>query len=100
MRRALGLLLLLGFGLLVFFITREAYRPDAPSEQVNSTVLLERVHPVLKLVTVEGEFSELYTYRNADATFEWLEQFPIFQKRAILRVKARASVGYDLEGLG
>jgi hypothetical protein len=100
MRRVLGLVLLLGFGLLVFFITREAYRPDQPIEQVNSTVLLERVRPVLKLVTVEGEFSELYTYRSADAAFEWLEQFPIFQKQAILRVKGRASVGYDLEGLG
>jgi hypothetical protein len=52
MDRTKGLLLLLALCLLVFFITREVYRPDATSEQVDSTVLLERVRPVLKLVTV------------------------------------------------
>jgi hypothetical protein len=92
--------LLMGACLLVFFITRELYRPEAPTEQVTSAVLLERIRPVMKLVTVEGDFSELYTYTDADATFSWLKQFSPFQKKAILRVKARASVGYDLEGLG
>ncbi len=99
MDRTKGLLLLLGVGLLVFFITREVYQPNAPTELVDSTVLLERVRPVLKLVTVEGDFTELYTYRNADATFDWMKQFSAFQKKAILRVKGRASVGYDLEGM-
>ena len=99
MRRIIGLLLLLGTALLIFFITREVYRPEPATDRVNSTVLLERVRPVLKLVTVEGEFSELYAYRHSDAAFDWLKQFPAFQKRAILRVKARASVGYDLEGM-
>lgn len=92
--------LLLGACLLVFFITRELYRPEAPAGQVTSDVLLERIRPVMKLVTVEGDFSELYTYTDADASFSWLKQFSPFQKKAILRVKARASVGYDLEGLG
>ena len=49
---------------------------------------------------MEGDFTELYTYTNADAPFQWLRQFSPFQKKAILRVKARASVGYDLEGMG
>jgi hypothetical protein len=93
-------LLIAGIALLVFFITREVYRPDVPTERITSDVLLERIRPVMKLVTVEGDFSELYTYTNADATFSWLKQFSPFQKKAILRVKARASVGYDLEGMG
>ncbi len=100
MKRSIGLLLLLGISLLVFFITREVYRPDPPAEQVTSDVLLERIRPVMKLVTVEGDFSELYTYTHADATFDWLKQFSPFQKKAILRVKATASIGYDLEGMG
>jgi hypothetical protein len=100
MKRTVGLVLLLGVALLVFFITREVYRPAPPTEQVESTVLLERIRPVMKLVTVEGDFSEVYTYTSADASFDWLKQFSPFQKRAILLVKARASVGYDLEGLG
>ncbi|MBX2972216.1 MAG: DUF4230 domain-containing protein [Flavobacteriales bacterium] len=99
MNRIKGLLLLLGVGLLVFFITREAYRPEAATEAVNSTVLLERIRPVMKLVTVEGDFNEMYTYRDAQARFDWLKSFSPFQKKAMLRVKARVSVGYDLEGM-
>lgn len=99
MNRILRLLIALALCLLVFFITREVYRPEASSEQVSSTVLLERIRPVMKLITVEGDFSELYTYRNAEAPMDWMKQFSPFQKRAILRVKGRASVGYDLEGM-
>ena len=101
MDRTKGLLLLLGVCLLVFFITREVYRPDATSEQVDSTVLLERVRPVLKLVTVEGDFSEVITFSDANtAWFDWTKDLPWNRKQAMLLVKARASVGYDLEGMG
>ncbi|MBX2981272.1 MAG: DUF4230 domain-containing protein [Flavobacteriales bacterium] len=99
MRRIGIMLAMLALALLVFFITREAYRPEASDEHVSSTVLLERIRPVLKLITVEGEFSELYNYRNAEAPFDWLKKFQPFQKWAILRVTGKASVGYDLEGL-
>ncbi len=34
MKRTTGLLLLLGVALLVFFITREVYRPAPPAEEV------------------------------------------------------------------
>ncbi|MEX1132843.1 MAG: DUF4230 domain-containing protein, partial [Flavobacteriales bacterium] len=99
MRRIITLILLLVVGLLVFFLTKAIYAPSEPTEQISSTVLLERVRPVLKLVTVEGDFSELFSYQSSDATFEWMKRFSPFQKKAILRVKGRASVGYDLEGL-
>lgn len=99
MNRIKGLLLLVGVGLLVFFITRSIYEPEARTEQVSSTVLLERIRPVLKLVTVEGDFNEMYTYRDAQASFDWLKNFSPFQKKAMLRVQARVSVGYDLEGM-
>lgn len=99
MRRIFTFILLLVVGLLVFFLTKAFYAPAEPTEEISSTVLLERVRPVLKLVTVEGDLSELYTYRSSDATFDWMKRFSPFQKKAILRVKGRASVGYDLEGL-
>jgi len=100
MDRNKGLLLLLGVGLLVFFITREVYQPDAPTEQVEATVLLERVRPVLKLVTVEGDFSEVITFSDINAAwFDWTKDLPWNRKQAMLLVKARASVGYDLEGM-
>jgi hypothetical protein len=101
MGRIKGILLLLAFGLLVFFITREAYKPEATTEQVDATVLLERVRPVLKLVTVEGDFSEVITFSDANAAwFDWTRDLPWNRKQAMLLVKARASVGYDLEGMG
>lgn len=100
MSRALRLLAIIGIALLVFFLTREFYRPEAAHERTDSTVLLERIRPVLKLVTVEGDFSELYVYQKGETRYEWLNSFTPFQKKAILRVKGRASVGYDLEQLG
>lgn len=99
MDRTKGLVLLLGVGLLVFFITREVYRPEASTEKVEATVLLERVRPVLKLVTVEGDFVELYTHSDAVKVLGQELDFGPFQKRAILRIKARVSVGYDLDGM-
>lgn len=99
MNKIKGLVVLVAVGLLVFFITRAVYEPEASTEELSATVLLERVRPVLKLVTVEGDFTELYTYRNSDATFDWMKHYSPFQKKAILRVKGRASVGYDLEGM-
>ncbi len=99
MSKIKGLLLLVGVALLVFFITRAIYEPERKTEQVTSTVLLERIRPVMKLVTVEGDFNEVFSYTNAEASFDWLKYFSPFQKKAMLRVKARVSVGYDLEGM-
>jgi hypothetical protein len=101
MDRIKGLLILLAAGLLVFFLTREAYKPESTTERVEATVLLERVRPVMKLVTVEGDFSEVITFSDANAAwFDWTKDLPWNRKQAMLLVKARASVGYDLEGLG
>lgn len=99
MNKVKGILPLVGVALLVYFITRSVYEPDKKTEQVSSTVLLERVRPVLKLVTVEGEFSEVFSYRSAEAAFDWLKDFTPFQKKAMIRLQARVSVGYDLEGM-
>lgn len=99
MGRAVAFVALMGACLLVFFITREVYRPSETNERVNSTVLLERVRPVLKLITVEGEFSELYDHTDSWNYNSLLAALPSFRKRAILRVKAKVSVGYDLNGM-
>ncbi|WP_020538302.1 DUF4230 domain-containing protein [Lewinella cohaerens] len=69
------------------------------SQQVESTVLLERVREVCQLVTVEGQFTELYTETNLKEVTLYL---PIptyweFSKQALLEVKGRVLVGYDME---
>lgn len=92
--------LLLVLGLIVvfaggFWIARSIFKPkDHVVTQAEASVLLEKMKTVAKLVTVEGYFSELYNHKDY-----WRYDWWIFRKKALLRVKARVSVGYDLEGL-
>jgi len=59
--------------------------------EVNSTVMLERVREVSKLITVEGYFSEIYDYKD----YYFMDILPL-RKKALIRVKAKVSVGSDL----
>jgi len=58
-----------------------------------SVVLLEKIKNVCKLVTVEGEFSEIYHYENVKERFMSLITS---KKKAILLINAKAQIGYDL----
>ncbi len=92
-RILLPLLLLLLF-ILGFLAARYFYVEKRPGGNVeeNAQVLLERIRKVAKLVTVEGYFTEVYDYKDY-----WGYDLPFLRKKALLRVKARVSVGYDLE---
>jgi len=59
----------------------------------NATILLERVRQVLKLVTIEGDFSEIVTYKDIKPTLFKLYEA---EKKAIVTVSAKAMVGFDL----
>ncbi len=59
-----------------------------------STILLEKIQSVAKMVTIEGYYSELYRYEDF-----WGYDWWIFRKKAIMRVKAKVSVGFDLNNL-
>ena len=58
----------------------------------SSTVLLNRIEKVMKLVTVEGHISEMYSYKD-HVSFD----ISPFRKKALLRVNAKASIGFDFE---
>lgn len=58
-----------------------------------SVILLEKIKNVCKLVSVEGEFSEIYHYENVKERFLSLISS---KKKAILLVNAKAQIGYDL----
>lgn len=58
-----------------------------------SVVLLEKIKNVCKLVSVEGEFSEVYHYENVKERFMSLISS---KKKAILLINAKAQIGYDL----
>lgn len=61
---------------------------------VDSTIVVQRIQKVMKLVTVEGNYSELMRYND----FDYID-FPGFRKDAIVKVDAKVSVGYNLENL-
>lgn len=77
--------------LIVFFMYKNSSNTVS---QEDSDVVIERIKSVKKLVVTEGYFSELYNYKEADKYFYDLIQF---EKKALLLVKGKAQVSYDLE---
>jgi hypothetical protein len=94
-RPALALLALLALFFLGFWAARSWYRPkEKVKTEEEAIVILEKIKTVSKLVTVEGYFAELYNYKDYYA-YDWW----IFRKKAIVRVKAKVSAGFDLSNL-
>lgn len=58
----------------------------------SSTVVMEKVNKVLKLVTLEGQFSELSSHEE----YYGYNISPL-RKKTLVRVNAKVLVGYDLE---
>ncbi|MEN8115344.1 MAG: DUF4230 domain-containing protein [Bacteroidota bacterium] len=58
-----------------------------------SVLLLEKIKQVCKLITVEGEFSEIFTHRDEKSILFKLLQL---EKKALLIVKAKVMIGFDL----
>lgn len=56
-----------------------------------STILLERIEKVFKVVVAEGYFSEIYDH-NSQKEFLW---FWNTHKKALIVTKAKVSVGFD-----
>lgn len=100
MRSRIGVgLLILGVFIAGAWLSYRLFRPAVESKAVESTVLLERIREVCQLVTVEGQFTELYTETNLREVTLYL---PIptyweFSKKALLEVRGKVLVGYDME---
>lgn len=62
--------------------------------QTDADVLLEQYRDVAKLVTNEGDFLEIYEYKDY-----WGYDISPLRKKALIRAKARALVGFDLEAI-
>lgn len=93
LRRPSNILVLLLVFALGGWLTYRFFVPKShPIEK--SDVLLEKIHEVFKLVTVEGQFSEVYNYSEYQGYFTWL-----YDKRVLVRVRATVSAGYDLSNL-
>lgn len=88
-------------GILIFLLalyganalTQQLKKPVS-AEEVSSVVILDRVEKVFKLTTVEGHFSEIYSYSHHVFADVWP-----FRKQALVRVNARVSVGFNMENV-
>ncbi len=87
--------LLLGAGLMYWFfsLTRTKRRKELVKHQ--STIILDRIKRVCKLVSVEGDFAEIYNYEDTKEGFLKITS----KKKALVLINAKAQVGYDLKKL-
>ncbi|MBC7884374.1 MAG: DUF4230 domain-containing protein, partial [Saprospiraceae bacterium] len=83
--------ILLVFGTGVWFWAKKSLFAKSTAE--NTTIMLEKIKTVTKLISVEGQFSEMFDYKES-YEYDFLN---LFSKKIILRVTAKVSVGYDFE---
>lgn len=89
-----GILIGLGFGV---FITNLLFKTKENKHiKEQSTVLLNKIKQACKLITVEGEFSEIITHRDEKPLLFNLVQL---EKKALIIVNAKVMVGFDLSGI-
>ena len=88
----LGLLL----GAIFMFWTYTYFRKKKSKEltEHQSTVLLQKIRSVCKLMTIEGDFAEIYRYENTRQHFMSLLSS---KKRALIVINAKAQIGFDLK---
>ena len=75
------------------WLTYRFFVPQSKTTE-DATVLLEKIQAVTKLITVEGQFSEIYNYNESDGYL-----LNLWDKKVLVRVRATVSAGYDLERL-
>ncbi|WP_027078146.1 DUF4230 domain-containing protein [Maribacter antarcticus] len=88
----LGLILGAIFMYWLFAFFRKKKNKELTTHQ--STVLLEKIKSVCKLISVEGDFAEIYKYENTRERFLSLVSS---KKKALIVIKAKAQIGYDLK---
>jgi hypothetical protein len=89
---SLGLVL----GAIMMYWTFSLFRKKKSKEltEYQSTVLLEKIKSVCKLISVEGDFAEIYKYENTKERFMSLVSS---KKKALIVINAKAQIGYDLQ---
>lgn len=86
--------MLLGVILMYWVFNYFRNRKSEELTEHQSTVLMEKIRSVCKLITVEGDFAEIYRYENRKERYMKLISS---SKRALIVIKARALIGYDLK---
>lgn len=84
--------------LLVFFWSGMTFykyviSPKQDVAKIDSTLIIERIEKVMKLISVEGHYTEMLNYNKTKY------DIPGFRKKALVEVSGKVSVGYNLENL-
>jgi hypothetical protein len=86
--------LILGAILMYWFFSLFWKKKNKEITEHQSTVLLEKIKSVCKLISVEGDFAEIYKYENTKERFLSLVSS---KKKALIVINAKAQIGYDLQ---
>ncbi|MGB1205102.1 MAG: DUF4230 domain-containing protein [Chitinophagales bacterium] len=88
--------IVIGGGVVYYFFGQPLIALPKMEEKVieSSEVVLEKINKVYKMIVVEGEFADI-----VDRKEYYGFDLPGFRKRALVKIKARVSVGYDLDSL-
>ncbi|MFD1293415.1 DUF4230 domain-containing protein [Lutibacter holmesii] len=84
---------LLGAVLAYLVITYFKWKVNEKQTVKQSEILIQKIKSVCNLISVEGEFAEIYQYENQKKHFL---KFITSKKKAVLLIKAKAHIGYDL----
>ncbi len=88
----LGLIL----GIILMYWLYSLFRKKKAKEltEQQSIILLDKIKKVCKLIAVEGDFAEIYTYENTKERFLSLVSS---KKKALIVIRAKVHIGYDLK---
>ncbi len=84
--------IIIGAGSTIGIVAYLRYEQSKKLAKAQSLILLEKVRKVCKLITVEGDFAEIYHYENVKEKFLKLIAS---RKKALIVINAKAHVGYD-----
>jgi len=93
---AIAIGILLGALLMYWLFTLFYRKKTKERSSQQSIVLLEKMKKVCKLISVEGDFAEIYTYKNTKERFLSLYTS---KKKALVVIRAKVHVGYDLSAI-
>ncbi|MFB9051633.1 DUF4230 domain-containing protein [Formosa undariae] len=90
------LMVLLGVITTYWVVTLFKKKEKKELTEKQSAVLLEKIKSVCKLITVEGEFAEIYHHENIKDHFLGLLSS---KRKALIVINAKVHIGYDLAKL-
>lgn len=92
------LLLGLAIGIVAMFVLQYFFKKEKDESVLteNSSLIVQEIKNVGKLVVTEGYFSEVMTYQDAK---KYLNNWVSFDKKALVVINAEATISYDLHQL-